>query len=119
MSPIELRIGALNERYCGSLDDQLQVSSTMSVEALNRVDNALASFGTLTVEDPDLHTKLNIGVILKVLHLSNRLEADTIQATFNDDRGGSGDKLVVEFIGSGCESTLNRSDLGCSGELNV
>ena len=98
MSSIQLRVSTFNECDSGSFDYDFKILSTMRIEALNRLNNAFASSSSLTVENPNLNSSLNIGIILKILHLTDRLETDSIQTTFNDDSRRCGNKLVIELI---------------------
>ena len=85
MAAIELRIGAFDEGDSGSFDNNFQVFRTMRVKALNGLRDALAAFQFLAIEDPDLNSSNNIGIILQMVHFSNRFETDPVKTAFNDD----------------------------------
>ena len=62
----------------------------MRVEILDGVNYTFTSFQFLTIENPYLNSTLNICVILKMIHLSDRFKTNPVETTLNyhGRRGG-------------------------------
>jgi hypothetical protein len=80
-----LRILAFDEGNVGSFYDYLEELGSVGVQSLDCIQYTLAASEALAVDNPYLHSALYVCIILKIVHFSNRLKANSVKTAFNYD----------------------------------